>query len=41
MKKNHPRYAPVFSFTKPCTIPARSSQAGKKLKYWPHGAGHV
>lgn len=33
-KEYHSRFTPVFSFTKHCTISARSCQAGKKLKYW-------
>ena len=41
LKENHPRFAPVFSFAKPCTIKAKGCPASKKPKYWLHGAGHV
>ena len=42
LKKNHPRFAPVFFFRQALHRSlAKNSRASKKLKYWLHGAGHV
>ena len=41
LKENHPRFAAVFSFAKPCTIRAKGCPASKKSKFWFHGTGHV
>ena len=37
LKENHPRFAAVFSFAKPCAIPGK----GQKPKNRLHGADHV
>ena len=41
LKENHPRFAAVFSFAKPCTIKAKGCPASKKPKNRLHGADHV